>query len=346
MTTFVLDPSVDLVASVPRTSRPFQRRQYTDKQFLGGQQEWNKKLEESSTVYVGNLSCYTNEYQLYELFSRCGSIKRVIMGLNRSTKKPCGFCFVEFDEPQSARKSVKYLSRTPLDGRDIAVDLDAGFQEGRQFGRGASGGQVGDERRRESSGSTGRGGGHLGSGALLTRSITVVACLTMISLILILNQPQEVSAVETNLIFKPLILHDGYFGFGASGHSRYIGKSGRYVSLSKIQKAQMNKQRKQFETDLALFLVNLMKSAKPTLLKAFIKATLADKQLKETAIGMFLGTDEEASEESEKTHEKDKSGSDDGEDGEKDSEKEEDGERERGDKKETSKKKKRKTTAK
>jgi nuclear cap-binding protein subunit 2 len=55
----------------------------------------SNKLKASSTLYVGNLSFYTTETQIYELFSRCGDIKRIIMGLNKNTKTPCGFCFVE-----------------------------------------------------------------------------------------------------------------------------------------------------------------------------------------------------------------------------------------------------------
>jgi nuclear cap-binding protein subunit 2 len=52
-------------------------------------------VQESNTVYVGNLSFYTTEEQIYELFSKVGDIKRIIMGLDREKKTPCGFCFVE-----------------------------------------------------------------------------------------------------------------------------------------------------------------------------------------------------------------------------------------------------------
>lgn len=52
-------------------------------------------LATSSTVYVGNLSFFTTEEQIYELFSRAGEVKRIIMGLDRNLKTPCGFCFVE-----------------------------------------------------------------------------------------------------------------------------------------------------------------------------------------------------------------------------------------------------------
>lgn len=38
--------------------------------------------------------------------------------------------------------ACKYISGTILDDRPIRVDFDWGFQDGRQWGRGRSGGQV------------------------------------------------------------------------------------------------------------------------------------------------------------------------------------------------------------
>lgn len=52
-------------------------------------------LKKSTTLYIGNLSFFTSESQIYELFSTCGEVKMIIMGLNKNTKTPCGFCFVE-----------------------------------------------------------------------------------------------------------------------------------------------------------------------------------------------------------------------------------------------------------
>lgn len=88
--------------------------------------------------------------------SRCGEIKRLIMGLDRYQKTPCGFCFVEYYTHQDALDCMKYIGGTKLDERVIRTDLDAGFQDGRQFGRGKSGGQVRDEYRDEFD--PGRGG--------------------------------------------------------------------------------------------------------------------------------------------------------------------------------------------
>lgn len=67
-------------------------------------------------------------------WSRCGEIKRLVMGLDRFNKTPCGFCFVEYYTHQDALDCMKYIGGTKLDERIIRTDLDPGFQEGRQYG--------------------------------------------------------------------------------------------------------------------------------------------------------------------------------------------------------------------
>ncbi|ODQ64209.1 RNA-binding domain-containing protein [Nadsonia fulvescens var. elongata DSM 6958] len=118
----------------------------------------------SSTLYVGNLSFYTTEEQIYDLFSKIGPIKTIIMGLDRFSKTPCGFCFVEYanrgdhdnEGHSNAVAAVRYLNGTKLDDRIITMDVDPGFKDGRQYGRGQSGGQAKDEFRDEYD--PGRGG--------------------------------------------------------------------------------------------------------------------------------------------------------------------------------------------
>jgi hypothetical protein len=66
--------------------------------------------------------------------SRCGEIKRLVMGLDRFNKTPCGFCFVEYYNHQDALDCMKYIGGTKLDERIIRTDLDPGFQDGRQYG--------------------------------------------------------------------------------------------------------------------------------------------------------------------------------------------------------------------
>eukprot|EP01026_Neomeris_dumetosa_P014403 TRINITY_DN15217_c0_g1_i4.p1 TRINITY_DN15217_c0_g1~~TRINITY_DN15217_c0_g1_i4.p1 ORF type:complete len:228 (-),score=45.23 TRINITY_DN15217_c0_g1_i4:52-639(-) len=121
--------------------------QYKDRRFEGTQLEFDQLLHTSTTVYIGNLSFFTNEEQIYEVFTKVGRIRRIIMGLDKYKKTPCGFCFVIYYSREAAECAVKYLSGTVLDERSIRVDIDWGFREGRQFGRGRSGGQVRDEYR-------------------------------------------------------------------------------------------------------------------------------------------------------------------------------------------------------
>jgi nuclear cap-binding protein subunit 2 len=122
---------------------------YRDLKFKGTRGEQERLLGQSSTLYIGNLSFYTSEEQIHELFSRAGDVKRIIMGLDRVKKTPCGFCFVEYYTRSDAENAMRYINGTRLDDRLIRTDWDAGFVEGRQFGRGKSGGQVRDEYRRD-----------------------------------------------------------------------------------------------------------------------------------------------------------------------------------------------------
>jgi nuclear cap-binding protein subunit 2 len=86
---------------------------YKDSQTRVDRQKQNELLSKSTTLYVGghcltcyltssrrksqigNLSFYTTEEQIYELFSKCaspedgGGIKRIIMGLDRNTRWVC-----------------------------------------------------------------------------------------------------------------------------------------------------------------------------------------------------------------------------------------------------------------
>lgn len=129
---------------------------YRDQHFKGTRQEQEKKLLTSSTLYIGNLSFYTTEEQIHELFNRAGDIKRIIMGLDKLKKTPCGFCFVEYYTREDAENAMRYINGTRLDDRIVRTDWDAGFIEGRQYGRGKTGGQVRDEYRTDYD--EGRGG--------------------------------------------------------------------------------------------------------------------------------------------------------------------------------------------
>jgi nuclear cap-binding protein subunit 2 len=116
--------------------------QYRDHRYNGSEEDLEVQMINSTTLYVGNLSFFTTEEQIYELFSRAGEIKRIIMGLDRFKKTPCGFCFAEYYTREDAFACFRFINGTRLDDRTIRTDWDVGFSEGRQYGRGKSGGQV------------------------------------------------------------------------------------------------------------------------------------------------------------------------------------------------------------
>ncbi|TKC49880.1 hypothetical protein EI555_007596 [Monodon monoceros] len=123
--------------------------QYWDQHFWHDSEEQEKLLKKSCTLYVGNLSFYTTEEQIYELFSKSGNIKKIIMGLDKMKKTAYGFCFVEYHSRADAENAVQYINGMYLDDRITCTDWDAGLKEGRQYGRGHSGGQMLDEYRQD-----------------------------------------------------------------------------------------------------------------------------------------------------------------------------------------------------
>eukprot|EP00116_Pleurobrachia_bachei_P010189 sb/3470451/ len=132
---------------------------YRDQQYKGSKYEQEQKLLKSTTLYVGNLSFYTTEEQVHEVFRQAGDIKRIIMGLDRIKKTPCGFCFVEYFDRLDAETAIRFLNGAKLDDRQVRADWDWGFEDGRQYGRGKGGGQIRDDYRQDFD--DGRGGyGH------------------------------------------------------------------------------------------------------------------------------------------------------------------------------------------
>jgi nuclear cap-binding protein subunit 2 len=130
---------------------------YKDRRYDGTDAQWTAQMATSTTLYVGNLAFFTTEEQIHQLFSKCGQVKRIIMGLDKYQKTPCGFCFCEFYERKDAIDCVMFVSGTKLDDRTIRADIDPGnlkliinvqgYKAGRQYGRGKHGGQVRDEHR-------------------------------------------------------------------------------------------------------------------------------------------------------------------------------------------------------
>mmetsp|Transcript_53547 Transcript_53547/g.150451 ORF Transcript_53547/g.150451 Transcript_53547/m.150451 type:complete len:225 (-) Transcript_53547:129-803(-) len=146
-------PANALLSDLPRAAELLfgnstaDKKLYWDRSHYDSPESQMKALEKSSTLYIGNMAFSTRSMHIRSHFSQIGAVKAVHMGLDRFRRTPCGFGFVEYYDRRDALEAVASLSGTKLDGRVIRVELDAGFQRGRELGRGASGGQVRDDRR-------------------------------------------------------------------------------------------------------------------------------------------------------------------------------------------------------
>ena len=76
-----------------------------------------------SKLYVGNLSYNVAEDELRQLFSQAGEIKEVTLIMDRDTRRPKGFGFVEFMNQADAEKAIQMFNDYELDGRRLTVNM-------------------------------------------------------------------------------------------------------------------------------------------------------------------------------------------------------------------------------
>ncbi len=74
-------------------------------------------------LYVGNLSYNVSEEQLRELFGQAGEIKEVTLIMDRDTRRPKGFGFVEMINQEDAEKAIRMFNDQEMDGRRLTVNM-------------------------------------------------------------------------------------------------------------------------------------------------------------------------------------------------------------------------------
>ncbi len=74
-------------------------------------------------LYVGNLPFSTTEEDLRSMFSQAGNVVSVALIKDRDTGRSRGFAFVEFSSQAEAEKAVSLFNNTPLDNRNLKVNL-------------------------------------------------------------------------------------------------------------------------------------------------------------------------------------------------------------------------------
>ncbi|HZJ87965.1 MAG TPA: RNA-binding protein [Sphaerochaeta sp.] len=73
-------------------------------------------------IYVGNMSYNTTEEELRELFAQYGTVLSANIIIDRDTRRPKGFGFVEMEEESAADAAISELDGTEFGGRNLRVN--------------------------------------------------------------------------------------------------------------------------------------------------------------------------------------------------------------------------------
>jgi RNA recognition motif-containing protein len=76
----------------------------------------------SKKIYVGNMSYNTSEEDLRDLFAQYGTVVSTSIIIDRETRRPKGFAFVEMEDEKAAMAAISQLNGKELDGRTLRVN--------------------------------------------------------------------------------------------------------------------------------------------------------------------------------------------------------------------------------
>ena len=73
-------------------------------------------------IYVGNMSYHTSEEELRDLFAQYGTVLSANIIIDRETRRPKGFGFVEMQDDASADAAISELDGKEVGGRNLRVN--------------------------------------------------------------------------------------------------------------------------------------------------------------------------------------------------------------------------------
>src|SRR5512133_893895 len=95
----------------------------------------------SAKLFVGNLSFNMTENDLHDAFAAHGTVVEANLMMDRMSGRPRGFGFVTMSTPEEAQKAIDALNNTPLDGRNITVNVARPREDRPASGGGGGGGR-------------------------------------------------------------------------------------------------------------------------------------------------------------------------------------------------------------
>ncbi|KAJ3400144.1 Poly(U)-binding-splicing factor puf60, partial [Chytridiales sp. JEL 0842] len=75
-----------------------------------------RSLSIMSRIYIGSIPFDMTDSHVRDLFSQFGSVKNVTLTVDPLTGKHKGYCFVEFDYPESAQLALEVMNGFDLGG--------------------------------------------------------------------------------------------------------------------------------------------------------------------------------------------------------------------------------------
>jgi RNA recognition motif-containing protein len=74
-----------------------------------------------ASIFVAKLDFGVTEEELRNLFEQYGRVAKASIALDKETRKPRGFAFVEMNDAAEAAEAIKNLDGSTINGRQIAV---------------------------------------------------------------------------------------------------------------------------------------------------------------------------------------------------------------------------------
>lgn len=92
-----------------------------EKNRLAAEQEKLKRPVGPTRVYVGSLHFNINEQMIKAIFEPFGMIDNVQMIFDSESGRSKGYCFIQYREPDSAKRAMEQMNGFELAGRPIKV---------------------------------------------------------------------------------------------------------------------------------------------------------------------------------------------------------------------------------
>ncbi|EUD67116.1 hypothetical protein C922_02266 [Plasmodium inui San Antonio 1] len=78
-------------------------------------------VENGCSLLIKNLSFQTSPDKIRKIFQSFGKVRDVYLPLDHYTRRPRGFGFVEYYEPQYAKEALTILNNSKIDGKEIKI---------------------------------------------------------------------------------------------------------------------------------------------------------------------------------------------------------------------------------